>query len=268
MNTPKHLALQEALGYPCPEYAHVPLILNMQGKKLSKREGDVHVYAFRAAGYLPEVMVNFVALLGWSPGEDREKMTLDEMVELFRLDDVSRSAAKFDRDKLVAFNTQAVAEALPDRLLAGMKDYLDCSETSTASADDETLAALIRANAGFRTFRDVDAKSRCLFVADDEIVYDPKAVKKVLAKGDGAGYAMLSDLRDRLATLDDWSDESIETLLKAVMEAKSLGMGKVAQPLRVAVSGGTISPSIFETLALLGQPRTLARIDRCLAARE
>ena len=268
MNTPKHLALQEALGLPHPEYAHVPLILNMQGKKLSKREGDVHVHAFRVAGYLPEVMVNFIALLGWSPGEDREKMTLNEMVDLFGLDGVSRSAAKFDRDKLVAFNTQAAAEARPDRLLAGMKDYLACNETPTSSADDETLAALIPANAGFRTFRDVDEKSRCLFLPDDEIAYDPKAVQKVLAKGDGAGYAMLTDLRDRLATLDDWSAESIETLLKAVMEAKSLGMGKVAQPLRVAVSGGTISPSIFETLALLGQPRTLARIDRCLAARE
>ncbi len=272
MNTPKHLALQEALGYTHPEYAHLPLIFNMQGKKLSKRDGDVTVHAFRAAGYLPEVMVNFIALLGWSPGEDREKMTLDEMVELFSLDRVNRSNAKFDRDKLVAFNTQAAADAAAtpngtERLLGGMKDYLSCNDTPVSRVDDDTLRALLAVNEGFRTFCDVDVKSRFLFVPDGEVEYDPKVVKKVLAKGDGAGYAMLTELRPTLTDQKDWSPEALEVLLTSIAEARSVGLGKVAQPLRVAVSGGAISPPIFDTLSLLGKDRTLARIDRCLASR-
>jgi glutamyl-tRNA synthetase len=272
MNTPKHLALQEALGYRHPDYGHLPLIFNMQGKKLSKRDGDVDVYAFRAAGYLPEVMVNFIALLGWSPGKDREKMTLKEMCELFNLEDVGRGNAKFDREKLLAFNTQAVADAAASepglqRLLTGMRDYLGCNETPLAQADDATLLALLKANKGFRTFRDVDVKSRFLFVADDAIEYDPDAVQKVLAKGEGAGYAMLIDLRPRLAAHQGWSAQAIEALLKSVTEEKGVGLGKVAQPLRVAVTGTQISPSVFDTLSLLGKDRTLRRIDRCLAAR-
>lgn len=268
MNTPKHLALQEALGYPHPEYAHLPLIFNMQGKKLSKRDGDVDVHAFRAAGYLPEVMINFIALLGWSPGKDREKMTLDEMIDLFDMEGIGRSNAKFDRDKLGAFNTQAAAEAGRDRLLAGMRDYLSCNETPVAQADDDTLTALLKACEGFRTFHDVDEKCRFLFVADTGIEYDPQSVQKVLAKGSGAGYAMLIDLRPALAALEDFSAEPIERLLKTTAEAKGVGLGKVAQPLRVALTGSSISPSIFDTIALLGKDRTLARIDHCLASRE
>ncbi len=269
MNTPKHLALQEALDYTCPEYAHLPLIFNMQGKKLSKREGgEVNVHDFRVAGYLPEVMVNFIALLGWSPGEDRERMTLEEMVALFRLEDIGRSNARFDREKLLAFNTQAAAEADDDRLLAGLKDYRAWNETPLVRADDETLRALLRANRGFRTFQDVDVKSRSLFLPDAEMTYDPKAVQKVLAKGDGAGYAMLIELRPRLAAQGDWSPQALETVLKAVAEDKGVGLGKVAQPLRVATAGGSIGPSIFDALSLLGRDRTLVRIDRCLASRE
>jgi len=272
MNTSKHLALQEALGYPHPAYGHLPLIFNMQGKKLSKRDGDVDVHAFRAAGYLPEVMVNFIALLGWSPGKDREKMTLAEMIELFSLEDVSRGNAKFDRDKLVAFNTQAVAEAAKsptgmERLLRGFKDYLSCNDTPLARADDETLRVLLNANRGFRTFRDIDVKSRFLFVPDDAVEYDPPTVQKVLAKGGGEGYAMLIELRPRLAAQEDWSAGALEVLLTSIAQGKGVGLGKVAQPLRVAVTGSSISPSVFETLSLLGRQRTLARIDHCLASR-
>ncbi len=268
MNTPKHIALAEALGHAIPEYAHLPLIFNMQGKKLSKREGDVDVHAFRAAGYLPEVMVNFIALLGWSPGQDRERMTLDEMIDLFSLEGVNKANAKFDREKLNAFNTQAAAEADPDRLLALFKDYLALNDTPVARAHDATLATLLKACHGFRTFEDVAAKSRFLFLSDDEIEYEPKAVQKVLAKGSGAGYAMLIDLRPRLAEQEDWSPEALEALLKAFAEEKQAGFGKIAQPLRVATTGGSIGPSLYEGLSLLGKERTLARIDRCLASRE
>ncbi len=273
MNTPKHLALQEALGYPHPDYAHLPLIFNMQGKKLSKRDGDVDVHAFKAAGFLPEVMVNFIALLGWSPGQDRERLSLAEMVELFTMEGIGKSNAKFDRDKLMAFNTQAAADALSTdagnaRLLSCLKDYLSCNDIPLKQADDALLRTLLQACKGFRTFADVDTKSRFVFTHDTDVVYDPKAVQKVLAKGDGTGYATLIDLRPRLAGQSDWSPAGLEAFLEAVTKERGTDLGKIAQPLRVALTGGTISPSIYDTLSLLGKDRVLARIDHCLASRQ
>ncbi len=263
--TPRHIALQRAFGYPTPSYAHLPLIMDMKGRKLSKRDGDVEVHSFRVHGYLPEAMVNFIALLGWSPGEDREKMTLDEMVKLFSIDRVGRTNAKFDREKLLAFNTDAIASAPPERLLAAMKDYVALNDTPFAGLDDATLTDLLRVNRGFRTFADIVTKSGFIYRSDDTIAYDPDAVRKVLHKNDGEGVRMLQTLLPRLESHEPWTAESIEAMLKALCEEQSLGMGKVAQPIRVAVSGGTISPAIGETLALLGKLRSLARIRRCLA---
>ena len=261
--------LRKALGLPEPRYCHLPLILDMQGRKLSKRDGAVDVHAFRAAGYLPEVLVNFIALLGWRPGGDREKLTMAEMIELFSVERIGKANAKFDREKLLAFNTDAVAAAGEDRLLAGFKDYLALNGElwkDLPAGDEAMLRRLLRACKGFRTFADVAAKCNVLFVADDAFQYDEKAVQKVLEKGDGAGYAVLADLRPRLAECE-WSAEAMEGLLNGYCQEKSLALGKVAQPVRVAVTGSTISPPIYETLAILGRPKTLARIDRCLAGR-
>jgi glutamyl-tRNA synthetase len=268
--TPRHIALQKALGFATPRYAHLPLIMDMQGRKLSKRDGAVEVVAFRQAGYLPETLVNFIALLGWSPGQDREKMTLQEMVGLFGVDRIGRTNAKFDRDKLIAFSTDAAAASSEDRLLAAFEDFLVVNpelSISRANLDAETKRLLLRLNKGFRTFADIQTKSGFIYEDDANIRYDPDAVKKVLAKGDNAGYQMLELLLPRLESLDTWTAESLESLIKQVCEEQSANMGKVAQPLRVAVSGGTISPTIGETLALLGKDKTLRRIRQCLAQR-
>jgi len=264
--TPRHIALQEALGLPTPAYAHLPLIMDMKGRKLSKRDGDVEVRAFRRGGYLPEVMVNFLALLGWSPGGDREKLTPQELIELFDVARVSRTSAKFDRDKLLAFNTDAAAAADQDRLLAGLTDYIALNDTPLSAADETTLRVLLGANKGFRTFRDVDVKSRPIFVADEQIDYDPKAVKKVLARNNGDGYKMLAELLAELKSLADsqWSTQSIEEMLDGLCQRHGVGLGKVAQPLRVAVSGTTISPSIYDTIFLLGKDKTCSRVARAL----
>ena len=265
--TPRHIALQRALGYPTPRYAHLPLIMDMKGRKLSKRDGDVEVHSFRAHGYLPEALVNFIALLGWSPGTNQEKMTLAEMVELFSIDRIGRTNARFDRDKLLAFNTDWINSSSPERLLAGFQDYLRVSESpiGRAGLDEAACRELLRVNQGFRTFQDIDNKSGFIFVPDEEIRYDEKAVKDVLAKGDGAGFAMLEKLLEALTGQTDWTEGALETQIKAICEREGVGLGKVAQPLRVAVSGGTISPAIFDTLVLLGKDRTLARIRRALA---
>jgi glutamyl-tRNA synthetase len=265
----RQVLLREALGFAEPRYCHLPLIVDMQGRKLSKREGDTDVHAFRAAGYLPEVMVNFLALLGWRPGGNREKLTMDDLVELFGVDRIGKANAKFDRDKLLAFNTDAVAAADEDRLLAGFRDYLSLNPDAAGripADDDELLRRLLRANKGFRTFADIPAKCGVLFGPDDAYEYDEKAVRKVLQKGEGAGYAVLADVRQKLAACE-WTREALEALIKGYCQERDLGMNKVAQPIRVAVTGRTISPPIYDTLLFLGRQKALARIDRCLATR-
>jgi len=259
----RQVLLREALGFDEPRYCHLPLILDMQGRKLSKRDGAVEVHAFRAAGYLPEALVNFIALLGWRPSGDREKLTMAELIELFDVTRIGKANAKFDRDKLLAFNTDAVAAADEDRLLEAFRDYLSLNDTPIPSDDERLLRRLLRANKGFRTFQDIVRKCGVLFVDDDAFEYDEQALKKVLRKGGGAGLSVLAELRERLAETT-WQAEALQSVIEQYCQAKQLGMGKVAQPLRVAVTGGTVSPSIFDTLLILGRDKTLARIDRCL----
>ncbi len=260
--------LRRALGVPEPKFCHLPLIMDMQGRKLSKRDGDVDVHSFRKAGYLPEALLNFIALLGWRPAGDIERMTLREMIDKFSIDRIGKANAKFDRDKLLAFNTDAAASASTDRLLAGFRDYLSLNETPIPADNEAVLLRLLEITKGFRTFADIPAKCGVLFGPDDGFAYDEQAVKKVLEKNDGAGYAVLADLRDKLAGFD-WSagPEGIEKFLADYCQAANVGLGKVAQPLRVAVTGTTISPPIGQTLDILGQDKTIARINRCLGRR-
>ncbi|MGB7161079.1 MAG: glutamate--tRNA ligase [Tepidisphaeraceae bacterium] len=330
-NTFSHIALQEALSYPRPVYGHLPIIMNTDGSKMSKRDRDkkirqraqevmkstkrsvsdvsaacgfaeerlstwlkdsqkqldlpeqaalmnaiglkesdlpeILVHDFRKNGYLPEALLNFLALLGWSPKENRERMSMDEMVQLFTIDGIGKSNAKFDRVKLLAFNTEAAAGATPQRLLAAFKDFLAVNPDSPLNgADDAALSRVLAMKKGFRLLRDVEEASRFLFQRDDEIAYQPDAVEKVLKKNDGEGLAALRDLRPILAGVGEWTAAALESAVSAYCESKQLGLGKVAQPIRVAVSGGTISPPIFESIEFLGRDRTLSRIDRCLAA--
>jgi glutamyl/glutaminyl-tRNA synthetase len=226
---------------------------------------EILVHDFRANGYLPEVLLNFLALLGWSPGGDRERMSVEEMVKLFSLDGIGKANAKFARDKLLAFNTEACAAAPEDHLLKGMRDYLSVNPDSPLnSATDAQLKNVVKMNAGMRIFREVDEKSRFLFLEDDDIVHMKDAVEKILTKNDGHGLKALKDLRALLEAMKHWDAHAIEETVKKYCEANALALGKVAQPIRVAVSGTTVSPPIFETLAFLGKERTLARIDLCV----
>lgn len=326
-NTFRHIALQEALSYPRPAYAHLTTIQNPDGSKMGKRDRDkavrqraqewmragkksaadlaslakrgddriaswlsdskkqldipeqlavmhviglsagelpeILVHDFRKNGYLPEALLNFLALLGWSPGGDRERMSMDEMVQLFSLDRVGKSNPKFDRSKLLSFNTEAVAAASPERLVRAFRDYLSVNpESPLSAADDASLARLLQMKKGFRLLREVDEASRFLFTADEQIAYAPEAVEKVLNKQNGK--SILVELRTLLAGVASWTAASLDGAVKGYAERTGLGLGKIAQPIRVAVSGSTISPPIFESLEMLGRERTLARIDRCL----
>jgi glutamyl-tRNA synthetase len=227
---------------------------------------QISVHDFRKAGYLPEVLNNFLALLGWSSGTDRERYSMDELVQVFTLERVGRANAKFDYKKLAAFNTETCSHVSPDRLLEGLRDYLTCNPDSPLnSASDDQLREILRMNAGFHIFADVDQKSRFFFLDDAAVAYDPSAVEKVLRKGQPSGIDLLRELQRRLASVAQWTHDSLEATAKALCEEKQVGLGKVAQPARVAVSGGTVSPPIFDTLSFLGRGRVLARMDRCLA---
>jgi glutamyl-tRNA synthetase len=320
MNTPKHVALQRALGFTTPRYGHMPVIFNMDGSKMSKRDKEkalakgekppeIDVHDFRVAGYLPEAVLNFIALLGWNPGDDREFFTLDELVQSFSIERVGKTNARFDRDKLLSFNltwSTRLAEESDEsrkRLLDAFCDFLTVNpdvpaalrdlaiasrgidrvsrelqlarstdpsrrlQPARSAEADDILAHVLRACAGFRTFADVIHKAGALFMPDDQIQFDEKAVKKVLAKNDNAGFRMLELLRPRLESLNDadWNAEAIEKLVADVCAEQQCGMGAVAQPLRVAVTGTTVSPAIGETLVLLGKDGTLSRVANCLA---
>jgi glutamyl-tRNA synthetase len=278
MNTPRHIALQEALGFATPRYAHLPVIFNMSGSKMSKRDKEravakgerppeIDVHDFRAAGYLPETVVNFISLLGWSPGADREQFDLDELVRLFDLKAIGKGNARFDRIKLLSFNTDWGARVTPERLLEAFKDYLQVNDSPMRESDDARLAHLLERCSGFRTFEDVVNKTAFLYTTDAAIEYQPKAVKKVLVKKEGAGYAVLEHLLPQFEALEDFSVGALEAFFEKVCQERGTKLGNVAQPVRVAITGTMISPPIFDSLTLLGKERTIARIKRCLSLR-
>ena len=232
------------------------------------READlpeILVHDFRKNGYIPEVLLNFLSLLGWSPGHDIEQMPIAQMVELFTMEGIGKSNAKFDRNKLVAFNTDFCAKAPLERLVPAFRDFLNANpESPLNKATDTQLGKLIDIKRGFRTLRELDDKSCFLLLPDEKIIFDPAAVDKVLKKDNAAGLVALREIRPLLAAVTEWKHPAIEAAVNAYCQQKNLAMGKVAQPVRVAISGSTISPPIIETLEFLGQQATLRRIDRCL----
>jgi glutamyl-tRNA synthetase len=227
---------------------------------------EILVHDFRKNGYLPQALLNFLALLGWNPGGDKELMSMDELTRLFTIEGIGKSNAKFDRAKLLAFNTQHGEITPPAQLVPAFRAYLEVNPDSPLNAaTDEQLAKLLEIKKGFRLLREVDQASRFLFVADDAITYDPEAVDKVLKKNDAQGLSVLRDVRGVLANVADWTAPAIESAINAYGEQKQLTLGKIAQPLRVGVTGSTISPPIFQSLEMLGRERTLSRMDRCLS---
>jgi glutamyl-tRNA synthetase len=220
---------------------------------------EINIVDFFRSGYLPETLVNFLALLGWNPGDGREIMTSDELIQAFDLSRVNKSNSLFDRQKLMAFNTEHIKRVPPETLVQHFRAYLEEIDSPVAKADDALLGRIIRINEGARTLEQIEQKTRFAFVADEAIEYDDAAVKKVLLKGDGLD--MLKLVGEALAAMTELTPESIETVLRGLAEEKQVGLGKVAQPLRVAICGNTISPPIFDAVDMLGMESTLKRIQ-------
>ena len=245
-------------GKTIPDMSSVDAMAKYLGIKLP----EINVVDFFNGGYLPETMVNFLALLGWSPGGKREIMSVDELIGCFDLSRLTKSNSLFDRKKLLAFNTEHIRMVSKEKLLGYFKSYLKAVESPAISADDDLLAKIIKACEGARTLGDIERKSRFLFIPDDQIEYDDKAVRKVLLKNDG--LAVLQIVRDRLAAIELCNKENNENMLRGLAEEKQVGLGKIAQPLRVAICGTTISLPIFDSVEMLGKENTLSRIDNTL----
>ena len=260
-NTPRQLVLYEALGLEPPLFAHIPMILGPDGSKLSKRHGATSVGEYRERGFLPEALENFVALLGWSPGKDVEIMSLGEMVERFELSRVRTVPSRFDNAKLLWMNGQYLMSLPVERLATEMKDYLSAKGVDLSKRSDEWMRLFAAAyRQRVKTLDGLIESSRFLFA--EEVEYDAKAVKKVLEK-DGA-MEMLAAAREVLAGDQRWSPETLEERFRGFCEKSGAALGDVAQPVRVAVTGGMVSPPFFDTLMLIGRDRVLARIDGAL----
>jgi glutamyl-tRNA synthetase len=222
---------------------------------------EINIVDFFKSGYLPETMINFVALLGWSPGGDKEIMTKEELIECFDLSRLTKSNSLFDRKKLLAFNTEHIKITDDKKLLEHFKNYLQAVDSLLLKTDDKLLARFLEINQGARTLTEIDEKCRFLLVENDNLEYDKKSIEKVLLKNNGQGLDMLKIVRRRLTEMKEFTEQQIEDMLRGLAEEKQVGLGKVAQPLRVAISGSTISPPIFDSVQILGMDNTLARID-------
>jgi glutamyl-tRNA synthetase len=332
-NTPRHVALQRALGYREPVYAHLPVIFNADGSKMSKRDKDraareavkarladpsardglvaivpaerldpwlrdkraqlepsdlaplaaalaldlpcIEVEDFRRAGYLADPLCNYLALLGWSPGEkdeagrDRERFDRAYLAERFSIERVGAGNARFDREKLLAFNQDAIAALSDADFFARWDEWCQRYAPETRARDKgwrRRFAAMVRTRC--RTLADPTAPEgpgAFAWAPDDGLAYDPAAVEQWLRKGDPSGFARLREAESAIAALDRFEPEPIEAAVGALAAVLGVGMGKVAQPLRVAVTGRAASPPLGETLAILGRESVSRRIARCLA---
>jgi glutamyl-tRNA synthetase len=224
---------------------------------------EINIVDFMKSGFLPQTLVNFISLLGYSAPLDKEILTLKEIIDSFDPSRFNKTNCLFDRKKLLAFNMEHIKLLPEDELLKYYKDFLKVVNSPAANADDSLLKRVLKATHGARTLAEIDHKSRFLFIEDDKVEYDPKDVEKVLLKN-GEGLMMLGLLKEKLLALDTISEESIENLLRGIAEEKQIGLGKVAQPLRVSICGTTISLPIFESIEMLGIKGTISRMERAI----
>jgi glutamyl-tRNA synthetase len=264
-NTPKQILLYRALGAEPPQFAHLPMIHGTDGKKLSKRHGAMAVADYQHRGILPEAMLNFLALLGWSPGNDVEVMTVDDMKRLFSTDGLLRKASVFDPQKLEWMNGQHLTLTPAKRLEPRVTPAIVAAGLATteqlAEKRDWYLSLLDLLKVRARTIDDIVQEAAPYF--RNEIAYDPDAVAKQW-KDRPATAELLAAVKERLSALPSWTPGVMEEALRSLAESRGVSAGKLFQPLRVALTGVTVSPGIFDVLALLGRERSLQRIDRAI----
>jgi glutamyl-tRNA synthetase len=257
MNTPKQILIYKALDCPLPVYGHVPMVLGTDKSRFSKRHGAVSVSAYRDMGYLPDAMLNYLVRLGWSHG-DQEFFTRQELIEVFDLEHVGRSAGIFDPEKLLALNADHIRATPAEELEEPLKPFL--KRRGTTIEDTNLLLKVIETlHARSRTLDEM-AQSALFYFADD-IEYEEKAARKFLKP---AVLDAMQMLLAQLEGLDAFSEENLETAFKAVMDRTGLKLGKIAQPVRVALTGRTASPGIFEVAAIIGKDKVISRLQKAI----
>jgi glutamyl-tRNA synthetase len=258
MNTPKHLQLFEALGAAPPKYAHIPLILNQNGSKMSKRDEGAAVGEYPRLGYLPDAVVNFLALLGWSPKSDDEIFSPEELIERFTLESVNRSPARFDAEKCAWLNQQHLAQLDDDSFAAVAEPYVEAAGLPTG----------MRYRASARAVRDKvrllsEVPAALCFLLKDEFPLEPQALEKVRASAQACG--LLDALASAFEAAPDWSAETAKNLLAEVAQAHGAKPGQLMFPARVALSGRGGGPDLGAMLEILGSKESARRL-RALAS--
>jgi glutamyl-tRNA synthetase len=257
MNTPKQILIYKALGAPLPVFGHVPMVLGPDRARLSKRHGAMSVTAYRDMGYLPDAVINYLVRLGWSHG-DQEFFTRDELIEKFSLDHIGKSAGIFDLEKLQALNADHIQATAPADLFEPLRPFLESHGLFPEAGPwmDKVIETLQPRS---KTLEDMAAQA--LFYFSDAVTYDEKAAKKCLRP---VAEEPVRCLMEELAKLERFEEKPLEEAFKAVMEKTGLKLGKIAQPVRVALTGRTASPGIFEIIEIIGREKVMQRLEKAL----
>lgn len=259
-NTFKHIELFKALGYTPPQYAHLPMIVNNMGKPYSKRDGAAFVGEFREQGYLPETLFNFLLLLGWAPGDDREVMTRDEMIEAFTLERCKSSPSRFDMKKLRWMNGEYIAKQPKEQFKAELVARLKAAGLPEQPLNGDLDAVITPVQPRTKVYTEIPAN--CIYFFTEEYPFDEAAVAKRLKQ---AGVReLLEEMATRFEALEEFTEETTEAIVRQKSEELG-GMGPVVHPIRVAVSGITEGPGLFEMLVLVGKERVVARLRKAIA---
>jgi len=259
-NTPRQILIYKALELPLPNFGHVPMILGPDKKKLSKRHGATAVMEYEGEGFLPEAVLNGLVRLGWAHG-DQEIFSREELVKLFSTDNLGSSAAVFDKAKLLWLNAHYIKESPVSRLAVLLNGFLETRGYPTQ--DLEYLAGVVPLlQPRAQTLVEMADKAECFVVADEALEFDQAAVKKFFTP---EVIEHLTKVRDLLAGLDTFDQPSMEAVVQGYLDATGIKFKLLAQPIRIGITGGTASPGLFETMAVMGRHRVLTRLERVLA---
>jgi glutamyl-tRNA synthetase len=257
-STPRHVLIYEAFGWTPPTFAHLPVILSPDGGKLSKRKGAASVMDYKRAGFLPEALFNFLALLGWAPGDSREKMSINELIESFTLEQVSPKASVFDEKKLEWMNGLYLAERSSESLSSEIVPFFKEKKwIDPQSSDKDPYILRIIDLMKVRSKRVTDMAESCIYFFKDPINYEEKALKKYFTSN---AAEILSVIQDNLSGLEDFTSQNIEKKFHEISEKSNIASGKLIHPTRLAVSGVSFGPGLFELLEVLGKETVIRRI--------
>ncbi len=261
-NTPKQIHIYNAFGYEVPKFGHLPMILGADKTRLSKRHGATSVMAYYEMGYLPDALVNYLVRLGWSYG-DQEVFTREELVKYFSFENVGRAAAVFNPEKLLWLNQQYIIASEPEKLVELVRPFL-IRENIIPEDQELDMVWLAKAIKSLqeRAKTLIELANSLRYYIAEEVEYQEKAKEKFL---DEKSLLLLKDLRDEISSLSDFSHQELERVFKSIVEKHGVKLGALAQPVRVAMTGSTESPGIYEVLEVLGQEKTLKRLEKAIS---